>query len=82
MMTDDPNQPVVLATLPTDVQAALIVAALRERGIEARSVGELTSGFRAEAPGGVKILVRQADLDRAQVALRAVEADRRGNNDA
>jgi hypothetical protein len=81
-MTDDPNQPVVLATLPTDVQAALIVAALRERGIEARSVGELTSGFRAEAPGGVKILVRQADLDRAQVALRAVEADRRGSHDA
>lgn len=81
-MTDDPNQPVVLTTVPTDVQAALIVAALRERGIEAQSVGELTSGFRAEAPGDVKILVRQADLARAQAALRAVEADRRGSNDA
>jgi hypothetical protein len=80
-MTDDPNQPVVLTTVPTDVQAALIVAALRERGIEAQSVGELTSGFRAEAPGDVKILVRQADLARAQAALRAVEADRRGSND-
>jgi hypothetical protein len=79
-MTDDPNQPVVLATVPTGVQAALIVAALRERGIEPQSVGELTSGFRTGAPGGVKILVRQADLDRAQVALRAIEADRRGRN--
>lgn len=69
-MADDPNRPVVLTAVPTDVQAALIVAALHGRGIEAQTIGELTSGFRAEAQGGVKILVRQA-----------AEAGQRGSNE-
>ncbi len=74
-MADDPNQPVRLTTVPTEAQAALAVAALEQHGVHAQSVGELTSGFRAEAPGGVQILVRRADLERAQEALRAIEAE-------
>ncbi len=73
-MASDPNRPIVLTTAPSGAQATLMVGALRERGIEAWAVGELTSGFRAEAPGRVQILVRQADLADAQAALDAVQA--------
>ncbi len=38
-------------------------------GIRAFAAGGYTAGFRAEAPGDVKILVKQADLDRARKAL-------------
>ena len=79
-MSDDPNRPVVLTTAPSEPQAALIVAALDERGVKAQTIGELTSGFRAEAPGDVRIVVRQADLERAQDALRAIERELAGGN--
>jgi len=80
-MTDDPNRPVVLTTVPTEVQAAVIVAALDAEGIEAQAVGQLTSGFRAEAPGGVRVLVRQADLARAQTVLQAAKAGEHSSDD-
>ena len=72
-MTDDPNRAVVLTTVPTEAQAALIVAALEDRGVQARTTGELTSGFRAEAPGGGQVLILQADLERARDTLRAIK---------
>jgi hypothetical protein len=78
-MADDPNRPVVLVTVPTELKAALIVAALSEQGIEAQTIGELTSAFRAEVPGGVSILVRHADLERARLALQAMEGGQSGS---
>ena len=74
-MPDDPNRPVVLTSVPSEAQAVMIVAALDERGIEARIQGELTSGFRAEAPGQVQVIVRQADLDRARAIIEAIDAE-------
>lgn len=74
-MTDDPNQPVVLTTRPTEAQAALVAAALKERGIEARTTGEYTSGLLAAATGEVRILVRQSDLERARAVLRTIESE-------
>jgi len=74
-MADDPNQPVILTTRRTEAQAALIVAALKDKGIEAQATGGFTSGFRAEAPGDVRILVRQSDLEKARAALRDIEAE-------
>lgn len=74
-MADDPNQPVVLTTVTTEAQAQLIVAALEERGVESETTGGFTAGFRAEAPGVVRVLVRQADLGRAQAAWREIEGD-------
>ena len=74
-MADDPNRPVILTTAATEAQAALIVAALEVRGVQTQATGGFTSGFRAEAPGDVRVLVRQADLERARKALREIEAE-------
>ena len=70
MMTDSKNQdPVVLALMPSEPQAAILVAALEGEGIRAEMSGTLTSGFRADAPGDVKILVMPEDVQRAQAIL-------------
>lgn len=72
-MVDDPNQPVVLTTTPTEVSAAMIVAALENQGVSAHTTGALTSGFLTAVPGEVQILVRRADLEQAREALRTIE---------
>ena len=74
-MSDDPDRAVVLTTAATEVEGAMIVAALEEHGVQAQMTGALTSGFRAEAPGGLQIIVRYGDLDQAQSALRAIEKE-------
>ena len=74
-MPDDPNRPVVLTSVPSEAQAVIIVAALDERGIQARTQGALTSAFRAEVPGEVQVLVRQADLDRARAIIEAIDTE-------
>ena len=72
-MPDDPSQPIVLMEVPTEAQAAIIVAALAELGIEAQMAGGLISGMRAEAPGQVGVLVHAEDAERARDAIRAIE---------
>jgi hypothetical protein len=67
----DPNGPVVLARVRTELEASLIVGRLRDEGILAEMVGMLTSAFRAESPGDVKVLVRSQDLERARQVLAA-----------
>ena len=69
-MADDPEQPVVVTTARTEIEAAVIAAALDEAGIAAQVVGGLTSVYRAEAPGEVRILVHRTDLERAREVLR------------
>lgn len=59
----------VLASVPTEMEADVIVAALDARGIEATATGGFTSGFKAEAPGMVKVLVKSDDLETARQAL-------------
>ncbi len=81
-MADDPLRPIVLTTAGTEGEAAAILAALGGRGIQARSIGALTSGFRAEAPGGVKVLVRQADYEQARAILREIETAREDDDTA
>jgi hypothetical protein len=68
-MTIDPNSPEVLVAVPNDIQAAAIVNALADRGIQATVTGSYTSGFRAEAPGWVSVVVRRMDLDLARQTL-------------
>ncbi len=65
-MAGESNDPVFLTSAPSDAEAALIVAALEDRGINAHSTGELTAGFRAEGPGVVRILVPASELEAAR----------------
>ncbi len=58
-----------LISTPNEGQAAMIVSALKDRGIDAVAEGGLTAGFRAETFGEVKIMVWRHDLDRARQAL-------------
>lgn len=71
----DPMSPEVLVSVPDELEAAAIVGALGEQGIRARTVGGYTSGFRAEAPGMVKVIVGRGDLARAKLLLADIHAE-------
>jgi hypothetical protein len=71
-MTPDPNRPEVLLTVSTEIEAGAIVTALAECDIQALSIGGYTSGFKAEAPGSVAVVVKRADFDRAKQALAEI----------
>jgi len=81
-MSEDPDEYLKLTRIPTEAQAALIVAALLDRGIQARYVGGLVSEFRSEFSAGVDIFVRRVDLERAITALQEIESSRSKGNTA
>jgi hypothetical protein len=68
-MNSDLQSPQVLCRTANEAEAAVIVAALAEKGVLAMAVGGFTAGFIAEAPGDVSIMVSQGDLPVAQKAL-------------
>lgn len=72
-MNNDPanhnDKVVTLAFLFTEVEAKLLSNALNEEGIHSEVAGLLTASFRAEAPGRVKVLVREQDLEKAKELL-------------
>jgi hypothetical protein len=74
-MGDQSSSPRLLLSVATEAEAAGIVTALAEYGIEALTTGGVTAGFKAEAPGSVQILVRSADLEQAQQALAEIQKD-------
>lgn len=65
----------VAVSVSNEIDASMMVAALSEHGIEAVSTGGYTAGFRAEAPGDIKILVKQVELQRALEVLATVQAE-------
>jgi hypothetical protein len=65
-MTDH-SEPVTLTAFPDEMYAQMLVDALSDDGITSEVSGGVTGGFRAEAPGMVKVLVRAEDLERAKV---------------
>ena len=69
-MAAQPNDPTKLVQVESEAQAQLIVAALADEGIEARTEGGLIARFRVGAPANVDILVHRSDLDRAREILR------------
>lgn len=71
----DPAEPVVVATPATEVEAAIMRGALEGEGIQSWIIGALTSGFRAEAPGRARLVVRAADADRARAVLEGAGGD-------
>ena len=68
-MTDPGNTPETLISVPNDLEAAMIVSKLAAHGVDATTSGEFTAGFRAEAPGEVRVLVRRSDLEQARNVL-------------
>ncbi len=66
---DKADPTVVLALVPNEWQATLIATALRDRGINAQVTGATTAGFRAEAPGMVRVIVPRSQLQDARAAL-------------
>lgn len=62
---------VVLKAVANEIEAALIVNVLGDYGIAATATGGFVSGFKAEAPGDIRVLVKQSEL---QVARQALEA--------
>ena len=61
------DSPVTLTTVPTDLEARMIVAALDAQGIEALVTDEFTAGFLPGAlQGRVHVVVREDDLELAR----------------
>src|SRR5271157_1304441 len=65
-----------LATVSTEVVAQLLVNMLNDPGIAAVATGGFTSQFRAEAPGVVRVLVKQDNLTVARSVLAEHEQER------
>lgn len=61
-MQNDEGHLATLAILSGEIEAKLLADELKNRGIAAEASGTLTAGFRAEAPGSVKVLVHEKDL--------------------
>jgi|GEM_PF-2689729 hypothetical protein len=65
---------VMVASFPDELGAMLCVADLKSDGIPAVSSGALTSQWRADVPGLVKVLVRACDELRARAFLQECAA--------
>ena len=74
-MSDHPQHIVRLTSMPTEREAAMIVAALEQNGITSTMSGQFTAGFRAEAPGWVQVLVAEEDLGRAEEVLAEIRGE-------
>jgi len=68
-MTADANKPEILARVENHVIATAIVTGLAAHGIQASTTGDYTAAFAAHAPGDVQVIVRHADLAKAQKVL-------------
>ena len=75
-MADDLDSPETLLSVPTEAEAAMIVNALAERGINAFALGGNTAGFAWESPGLVNVVVKRTDAAHARKALAEIEEER------
>jgi hypothetical protein len=73
-MAQHPDQIFVVATVPNEMEAGIIVAALERAGILSTMSGAETAGFRVGVPGEVQILVAEEDAESARQILEEAEA--------
>lgn len=71
-----PDHVVPVVSVPNELEAGVVVAALEENGIPASMSGVYTAGFRAEAPGQVQVLVAEEDAERARQIIQDAEQHR------
>ncbi len=73
---EHPEHVVPVTSMPNELEAGVVVAALEESGIKSTMSGVYTAGFRAEAPGQVQILVAKEDEARAREVIRLGEENK------
>jgi hypothetical protein len=73
-MSERPERTAVLTSVPTESEAAIVIAALEKDGIRAES-DEYTSGLRAGAWNWVQILVAEEDLPQAKEIFAQVQEE-------
>ncbi|MEQ8843419.1 MAG: DUF2007 domain-containing protein [Phycisphaerales bacterium] len=76
MSNTEHPEPVILGQYPTEIQATFAANMLREAGIRCELLGGASSGFKAESPGYVRILVSQADAQRARQLIEEFDAEK------
>lgn len=69
-------EPVTVGQYPTEIQATFAANMLREAGIRCELVGAASSGFKAESPGYVRLLVSQNDEAQARAMLEEFDAEK------
>jgi len=67
-MSTDPDSPRVLARLRSEIDAQFLVDHLASLGIKAMLSGSPLMTAQPEVPATIDVIVRQADVERAQVA--------------
>jgi len=72
---NDPTRPKKLETFNDNFQASVLVSRLQENDIKATAVGGFVSGFQAESPGYVDVVVIQSDFDRAKALYDQWQAE-------
>ena len=75
MTENDPTRPKKLETFNDNYQASVLVSRLEEHDIKALAVGGFVSGFQAESPGYVDVVVVQSDFERAKSLYDQWQAD-------
>ena len=71
-MTDNESV-VTLAVFTEDMLAQMLAEALESAGIQCQIEGGVTSGFRAETPTVVKVIIHRNDQEKAQVIFEEWE---------
>lgn len=75
MSTRDALDTRVLISVPNPAEAAAIVQALTDAGIQSTSDGNGVVGFQVEAPAMIRVLVHEEDYVRARQILEESRDD-------
>ncbi|MEO8494534.1 MAG: DUF2007 domain-containing protein [Planctomycetota bacterium] len=80
-MTSDPDSPTIVYSADNAIEAGAIVTALEAQGIKTTTTGSYTSGFQAEAPGQVQVVVRQSQAELARNVIERFEQEAKLNDE-
>ncbi|MFG0260701.1 MAG: putative signal transducing protein [Phycisphaerales bacterium JB041] len=71
----DQTDPVTVAEVMSEFEAAIIRSTLEAEGVPSWVIGGLLTGFRAELPGRAQVVVRAVDAELAREILATVALD-------
>ncbi len=71
---------VTVAERADEMSATILVSVLEDAGIKAVATGGFTSGFRAEAPGMVKVQTFEKDAERAKQVISEIRPVQEGES--